>query len=135
MDRLFDLSFYVNEVDHEEGFHIGLFVTREAAEAVAARYIEEVPGFKDYDCIPRVIEFPVIGGTAHTTQVYRFEGWNTDDNLDETDTIISSCFADSDEAEKALLLAKERLPREEWVLNRHVIGACDWAEGFVREYY
>lgn len=101
----------------------------------AARYIEEVPGFKDDDCIPRVIEFLVIGGTTHTTQVYRFEGWNTDEELNETDILISSCFADPTDAEKALSVAQERTPREEWVMNRHTVGECDWAEGFEREYY
>ena len=132
MDTLFDLTFYFNDDDYEGGFHIGLFATREEAEAVAARYISEVPGFKDYDCTPGVIAFPVIGGMDHTTQVYRFLGWNINEDLDEIDILISSCFADQNEAEKALFQAKEITPREEWALNRHTIGQCDWMEGFVR---
>ena len=132
MDKLFDLTFYTNDEEYEEGFHIGLFLTREEAEAVAEHYEKEVPGFKDYDCISRVFVFPVIGGTEQTKQVHRFIGWNTNENLDEIDILISSCFADREEAEKALLMAKERMPREEWALNCHTIGQCDWAEGFVR---
>ncbi len=134
MDMLFDLTFYINDDDYENGFHIGLFETREEAETVAARYISEVPGFKDCDCTPSVIAFPVIGGTDHTQQVYRFLGWNTNEDLDEIDILISSCFADQNEAEKELFHAKEKTPREEWALNSHTIGQCDWAEGFVRVY-
>ena len=63
MDKLFDLTFFTNDEDYEEGFHIGLFTTQEEAESVAERYSKEVPGFKDYDCISRVFAFPVIGGT------------------------------------------------------------------------
>ena len=132
MDKLFDLTFFTNDEDYEEGFHIGLFTTQEEAESVAERYSKEVPGFKDNDCISRVFAFPVIGGTDQTKQVYRILGWNTNENLDEIDILISSCFADRNEAEKALLLAKQRTPREEWALNCHIIGQCDWAEGFVR---
>ena len=51
MDKLFDLTFFTNDEDYEEGFHIGLFTTQEEAESVAERYSKEVPGFKDYDCI------------------------------------------------------------------------------------
>ena len=72
MDKLFDLTFFTNDEDYEEGFHIGLFTTQEEAESVAERYLNEVPGFKDYDCIPRVFAFPVVGGTEQTKQVYRF---------------------------------------------------------------
>ena len=134
MDKLFDLTFFTNDEDYEEGFHIGLFTTQEEAESVAERYLKEVPGFKDYDCISRVCAFPVIDGTDQTKQVYRILGWNTSENLNEIDILISSCFADRDEAEKALLLAKQRTPREEWVLNCHIIGKCNWAEGFARGY-
>ena len=134
MDKLFDLTFYTNDEDYEDGFHIGLFTTQEEAESVAARYTKEVPGFKDYDCISRVFAFSVIGGEDHTKQVYRFLGWNINEDLDEVDILISSCFADRNKAEKALLLAKERTPREEWALNCHTIAQCDWAEGFVRVY-
>ena len=133
MDKLFDLTFFTNDEDYEEGFHIGLFTTQEEAESVAERYSKEVPGFKDYDCISRVFAFPVIGGIDQIKQVYRILGWNTNENLDEIDILIRSCFADRDEAEKALLLAKESTPREEWVLNCHTIGQCDWAEGFIRD--
>ena len=133
MDKLFDLTFYINDGDHEDGFQIGLFETQEQAEAVAEHYAREVPGFKDYDCVPHVLAFPVIGGTAETRQVYRFIVWNTNEDLDECDILISSCFADREEAEKTLLIAKERMPREQWALNCHTVGQCDWTEGFVRD--
>lgn len=132
MDQLYDLTFYVEE-GSEEGFHIGLFLTREEAEAAAARYLSEVPGFRDYDCIPRVTAFPVIGGGKDTVEVYRFEGWNVGKDLEEKDILISSCFADWSEAEAALAQTAMETRRDEWALNRHVIGQCDWAEGFARE--
>lgn len=133
MDTLFDLSFYTNiDDDNEDEFHIGLFLTKEEAQAVAVKYLKEVPGFKDYDCTPRVIAFPVIGGVNETGKVYRFLGWNTDENLNEIDIIISSCFVELNAAENALVQAKKITPREEWALNCHTIGQCDWAEGFVR---
>lgn len=132
MDKLYDLTFYTNHEDYEEGFHIGLFTTQEEAESVAERYLREVPGFKDYDCTPRVSAFPVINGTDDTKKVYRFMGWNTNEDLDEVDIIISSCFADQGEAENALSMARERMLRKEWVMNCHTIGQSDWAEGFMR---
>ena len=132
MDKLFDLTIYIHNGEHEDGFHIGLFSTREQAESVADRYLREVSGFKDYDCMPRVFEFPVIGAVEHTRQVYRFVGWNTNADFDEVDILVSSCFVDRNEAEMALSQAKEVTQREEWVLNCHIIGQCDWAEGFVR---
>lgn len=63
MDKLFDLTFFTNDEDYEDSFHIGLFTTQEEAESVAERYSKEVPGFKDHDCMSRVFAFPVIGGT------------------------------------------------------------------------
>ena len=45
--NLTDLA--LSDKTHREDFFIGLFGTRAQAEAVAAHYLKQVPGFCDYD--------------------------------------------------------------------------------------
>ena len=52
--NLTDLA--LSDKTHREDFFIGLFGTRAQAEAVAAHYLKQVPGFCDYDCTYRVEE-------------------------------------------------------------------------------
>lgn len=135
MDKLYDLTFYSNpNGDYEDSFFIGLFLTQAEAEIVAERYRKEVPGFKDYDCDYRIAAFPVIGDADSIERVYRFIGWNTNEDLDEVDIIISSCFTARERAETEYQTAQEKYPREEWTLDCYTIGHCDWREGFVRCY-
>jgi len=42
---LYRLSFFSDTEEDFDGFHIGLFRSREEAEEVASHYRKEVPGF------------------------------------------------------------------------------------------
>ena len=53
--KLYLLSFFSDTEEDFAGFDIGLFRSREEAEAIASHYRKEVPGFKDYDCDPPVV--------------------------------------------------------------------------------
>lgn len=134
-EKLYRLSFFSDtEEDFGSGFDIGLFAAWEDAEQVALRYRKEVPGFKDHDCDYSIMGIPVYGDMEIVDRVYIYQGWNWDEDHEEVDCIISSCFASKVQAEEALDQAQRNLPRQEWVLNCHIIGQCDWQEGFVREW-
>lgn len=133
MKKLYCLNFYSQpNGDYREGFHIGLFWTYDEAKRIAVRYKKEVPGFKDYDCDEEITEVSIIGDEEQVSCVYRYTGWNENENFDEVDIIESDCYVDHSKAEEDYHCAQSALDRKEWALNRHVIGQCDWQEGFVR---
>lgn len=133
MKKLYCLKFYTQpNDDYREGFFIGLFWTYDKAKEVELLYRKEVPGFKDYDCEAEITEVPIIGEATQITCVYRFQGWNENEDFDEVDIIESDCYVDYVTAEKQYYEAKRKLQRKEWVLNRYIIEECDWKEGFVR---
>ncbi len=133
MNKLFCLTFYTQpNDDYREGFHIGLFSSREEAVAVELHYRKEVTGFKDYDCDAEITEVPIIGSCNTGFDVYRFEGWNRNEDFDEVDIIESNCYFDQSQAESDFKKAQSKTPRQEWAFNRHTIGQCDWQEGFIR---
>ncbi|MBQ2996030.1 MAG: hypothetical protein IJE22_02185 [Oscillibacter sp.] len=132
MNKLFCLIFYTcRDGDYREGFHIGLFKSREEAKAIELRYRKEVAGFKA--CDAEITAVPVIGAYTDEAIVYRYVGWNENEDFDEVDLIESACYMDLTEAEADYKKAQSATPRQEWVLNRHTIGQCDWKEGFVRK--
>ena len=131
--ELYWLSFFSDTVEDFPCFDIGIFKSREEAEWVASRYLQEVPGFKDYDCDPSIMGIPVWDDANVNEEVYIFQGWNWNEYGDEIDCIISSCFVSRNEAETHFTQVQQQIPRQEWVLNRHIIGQCHWKEGFVRE--
>ena len=131
--KLYLLSFFSDTEEDFAGFDIGLFRSREEAEAIASHYRKEVPGFKDYDCDPSIMGIPVWNNEEVAEKVYIYQGWNWDEHGDEIDCVISSCFVSQAEAEHFLEEAQRQIPRQEWVLNFHIIGKCDWQEGFIRE--
>ena len=131
--KLYRLSFSSDPVGDFSGFDIGIFRSREEAEHVASRYRKEVPGFTDSDCDPTILGIPVWNDAEVADKVYIYQGWNWDENGDETDCLISSCFVSQSEAEHYFEDAQKRFPRQEWVLNCHLIGQCNWQEGFVQE--
>lgn len=135
MDKLYDLTIYSFPNDNDrEWSGIGLFASQEEAEHVAWDYLTNIPGFKDYYCESAVTEVPVIGNGEGIQKVFRFMGWNADEDGDETDIIHSACYTSEEDARAALELAKRSSPRQEWALNQWVIGKKEWAEGFTREY-
>lgn len=95
-------------------------------------YRKEVSGFKDYKCNAEITEVLVLGDMTQITCVYRYLGWNINEDLDEVDIVESDCYVDYAEAEKDFYEAQATLKRKEWVINRHIIGQCKWQEGFVR---
>ena len=133
MDKLYCLTFFTSPNGNDRaGFHIGLFQTYDEAKRVAAHYQNEVPGFKDYPCDAEITQIPVIGDVADGMSVYRYVGWNEDEDDNESDILESDCYADPAQAENAYRKAQTEFPRAEWALNRHIIGKCDWQEGFAR---
>ena len=130
--KLYRLSFFSDTEEDFGGFDIGIFRSQEEAECVALRYRQEVPGFKDYDCDPSILELSVWNDDAVSEKVYIYRGWNWDEQGDEVDCLISNCFVSRSEAEKYFAQAQQRIPRQQWILNCHVIGQCHWTEGFVR---
>ena len=131
--KLYRLSFFSDTEENFTGVDIGIFRSREEAESVALRYRQEVAGFKDYDCDPGILGIPVWNDDEVSEKVYILRGWNWDEQGDEVDSIISSCFVSQREAVKYFEQEKQRILRQEWVLNSHVIGQCQWQQGFVRE--
>ena len=133
MQTLFCLKFYDEIGDaHCEQFHIGLFSSYEEAVTIATYYRNEVPGFKDYECRSEISPIPVVGVFAGEHFVYRYQGWNEDDNHDEIDIIESVCYLEYRQAEEDYRKAQIDYDRQEWTLNRYTIGQCYWQEGFDR---
>lgn len=119
---------------YEEAFSIGLFSSREEAEAVAAEMLAHVPGFCDYPCTYRITEKEVSGPACKELQeVFLVLGWNTDRDLDEIDLVESDCFPSQTEAEAALAELQAQYRRSDWTIQRWTVGQADWQEGFVRD--
>ena len=108
--NLTDLA--LSDKTHREDFFIGLFGTRAQAEAVAAHYLKQVPGFCDYDCTYRVEEKSI-----HNVQ---------------RDIIKSDFFLTEEQATFELDYLKLQCPHQEWCIRRHKIGEMLWQNGFVR---
>lgn len=135
MERLFSLTFYTQpNGEYRDGFDIGVFRTYEEAKAVEILYRKEVLGFKDYPCDAEITAVPVIGENVDAVDcVYRYEGWNVNEDFDEIDIIRSHCYTDRAQAETDYAEAQVQFPRSEWSLNRYRIDQRDWQEGFVRD--
>ena len=134
--KLYKLTFYDLELsydDYKEGFVIGIFSSFSKAEQTAKYCLRNVEGFKDYPCDYQ-IEIKDIIGTADTNlkEIYIIEGWNINENLDETDIIESDCFTDKKSAECEFENMKQKYSRCEWIINEHKINECQWTEGFDR---
>ena len=131
MRELFCLTFYNRSNENDRGgFHIGLFRSPEEARAVELRYRKEVAGFKDHICEAEITAVPVRGIYSGEKCVYRYTGWNENKDFDAVDIVESDCYIDPAEAEADYKKAQSVSPRQEWALDHHVIGACDWQEGF-----
>lgn len=119
---------------HREDFFIGLFGARAQAEAVAAHYLKQVPGFCDYDCTYRVEEKVI-----HDTQgkrlpdfVWRFAGWDETEDGEPVDIIESDCFLTEEQAAFEMERMKHRYPCSEWSIRQYRIGEMFWRDGFIR---
>lgn len=130
---LYDLTLYVwTSGNRRSDYEIGLFRSRREAEAVEARYLKEVPGFRDYACWGEITEVLLVDGPGEV--FWQFAGWNLDEEGDKTDCLKSGCYSSRERAQADLERAKGETPREEWALNRCIPGFCYFREGFVRKY-
>ncbi len=119
---------------YEEAFSIGLFSSREEAEAVAAEMLAHVPGFCDYPCTYRITEKEVSGPEGNDLrEVFLVLGWNTDRDLNEIDLVESNCFPSLTQANAALAELQAQYGRSDWTIQRWTVGQADWQEGFVRD--
>jgi len=92
MKKLYCLTFYTQpNGTYRDGFHIGLFRTYTEAKNVEKRYQVEITGFKDYECDAEITEVPIIGNITDMLCVYRYVGWNENEDFDEVDIIESNC--------------------------------------------
>lgn len=121
--------------DKEEGFFIGLFKTEEQAQKIARHYLSEVSGFRDYPCTYEITGKEVSGTIAPSRQVYMIWGWDEDAEGNDVGIWSSRCYAEHQEAQRALEEAKQRLNKQEWSLDTYRVGQCHWTEGFVRMFY
>ena len=134
MDKLYDLTIYSFPNDSDRDWSsIGLFTSFGEALRTAEEYLNDVPGFCDYYCEPEIIAVPVIG-SEDPREVWRFIGWNADKNGGETDIIESDCYVSQQLAHTNLEQIQKTMPRQEWTLNRWIIGERHWQDGFIREY-
>lgn len=134
MKEIYSITFFSTPNDsYRECFDIGIFASFEEAKKIAEYYKSEVKGFCEYECEYEIDEVSVIG-KDNTEVLYRFCGWNVDENGNECDIIYSDCYSLKEEAERAFENMKKELPRDEWSLDKCVLGKCNWEEGFVRVY-
>ena len=79
--------------NHNEEFNIGFFSSRSIAEKTAAKYQQEVNGFKDYPVTYQIKEKNIINASITQLDVFIIYGWNENDELDEIDVfILFRCF-------------------------------------------
>lgn len=119
---------------YSENFHIGIFETKAIAEATAAYYLENIAGFKDYSCRYQVEEKCVYGSLTNSElkEVWIVWGYSYNDKGDETDIIESQLFCTKEQAENELERLKSDYKRDEWGVDKYIIGAKNWTEGFIR---
>jgi len=130
--NLTDLA--LSDKTHREDFFIGLFGTRAQAEAVAAHYLKQVPGFCDYDCTYRVEEKAIhdTQGESLPDFVWQFAGWDETKDGEPVNIIESDFFLTEEQAAFELDYLKLQCPHQEWCIRRRKIGEMLWQNGFVR---
>lgn len=96
--NLTDLA--LSDKTHREDFFIGLFGTRAQAEAVAAHYLKQVPGFCDYDCTYRVEEKSIHNVQRESLPdfVWQFAGWDETKDGEPVNIIESDFFLTEEQA-------------------------------------
>ena len=118
--------------DRLERFFIGLFESNEKARQVAEHYLSALPGFRDYPCTYEITEKLVVGAIGQSQKVHMIWGWDEEKDGTETGIWSSACYADFEEAQRAMGEAQQRMSRQEWSLDTNRVGQRHWTEGFVR---
>lgn len=134
---LYQLTFIdpaLSHDSHEEAFSIGLFRSREEAEAVAVNMLAHVPGFCNHPCVYRITEKEVSGPEGNDLrEVFLVIGWNTNKDLEEIDLVESCCFPSLTEAQAALEHLQAQHCRSAWTIQCWIVGQADWQEGYLRD--
>ena len=115
--NLTDLA--LSDKTHREDFFIGLFGTRAQAEAVAAHYLKQVPGFCDYDCTYRVEEKSIHNVQRESLPdfVWQFAGWDETKDGEPVNIIKSDFFLTEEQATFELDYLKLQCPHQEWCIR------------------
>ncbi len=115
---------------YSEDFMIGVFRSECEAKSTAQYYLKEIAGFNEFPCVYRIESIEVAGGIK-SDAVWCVWGYNYNENDDEV-KIIESFFGSEDEALSGLEEMKNSYLREEWGIDKYVIGEKHWTEGFIR---
>ncbi len=117
-----------------DDFCIGVFATYKQAEETAFAYLRQVNGFCNHPCSYRIISKRIRPHTptAPPGRIWMVQGWNRNEQGDETDVIESDAFLTEAAAQDELTLLRQQHSREEWIIDAWTIGRCAWAEGFER---
>ena len=126
MKILFGLSIicFTGE-NYRAEYPIGLFKSACDVDAVIKRLMSDGGRFSETDCESRIIEVEVVGEDVDVECVYRFYGQNIDASH-EGDVIESPCYIDKSTAIQELMNAKKHTPRQQWNLETHIVGKCNW---------
>lgn len=115
----------ITEENYWAEYLIGLFQSVEDADAARKRLMIDCGQFSKSDCKARIYEVELIGDADVIEQVYRFYGQNIDSSL-EGNIVESPCYVDKSTAIEELMKAKKQTPRQQWNLEIHIIGKCNW---------
>lgn len=124
----------ITDTEISEDFEIGIFETQKQAKDIAEYYLKKVKGFCDYSCTYRIVPM-LIENCSESTEhrkLWIVTGYNTNENLDETDIIKSSLFTSEEQAVQELNRMKEKYTRTEWITDCMTVGKLHWQEGFIR---
>lgn len=127
MDVLYGLTFTTAT---GELFFIGLFRTCKDAKEVELRYRQEVPGFQEHLCEAAITKIPVMGKIGNQGYVFRFTGWNIDKSQAKVDVMDSMCYTNGLQAWFHYKDAQTKHQRDQWKMNRLMIGYCQYQNGF-----
>ncbi|MBR3594030.1 MAG: hypothetical protein IKL44_05065 [Clostridia bacterium] len=126
MDTL--LSLFISCVTPENyraEYFIGLFTSSEEIDVVVKKLISSNGKFSEPNCNVRIEEVEVVGESDSVECVYRFYGQNIDSSVGG-DIIESPCYVEKSTAIQELMKAKMDNPRQQWRLETHVIGKCNY---------
>lgn len=120
--------------NYSEDFPIGFFETEKQAEETAEYYLKNVKGFCDFNCTYHILTKQIADNPDNILPdtIWIVQGWNINENYDETDIIESPCFLTEARANLEINNMKNKYQREEWTINQWKIGETEWKEGFIR---
>ena len=104
---------------------VGFFTSAEEIDVVVKKLISSNGNFSDSDCKVKIDEIQVVGESDSVECVYRFYGQNIGSSV-EGDIIESPCYVEKSIAIQELMKAKKNTPRQQWHLETHIIGKCNY---------